>query len=194
MNELDQVLRALREDAVHLAVGALHDHLRSAYPNNARIVQTFAEFEMAIGEYLAFHEPHAMQMVQADAQAAAPRIEVAIGKAKALLTEHYRQKGEDLLHAFADARRSIRLIYDIIADRLREQHEEFLKVAVIDRLIPRDNFDMKLEFIRQMMARFPDHFRDFDRTRPEKHVHDYDRIVRRLIRELDKFGREARRV
>jgi hypothetical protein len=195
MNELEAVIRLLREDALYRDVGSFHDRARDAYPNNARAVQTFADFELAIGEGYAFFHVHTMSNADANtAQAAVPRVEIAIGRAKEILTAVYRERGEDLLHAFEDAKRSMRPIYDHISSALREQHSEFQKVAIIDRLIPRDNYDMKLEFIRQMMARFPDHFRDFDRLRPERHIPDYDRMVRRIIRELDRFGREARRV
>jgi hypothetical protein len=189
MNELQRILKTLREDAIRQDVGGRHDKARDSFPNNLRQVGTFAEFEDAIGEYYAFHFSACI------APGAAMVRHEATERAKEILADDYRERGENLNQAFSDAqKRGLRRIYDILADRLRREGENRFKKSVFDKMVPPDNYEMKVELIRQMFAAAPELFGDFDKHQPEKYHPEYSRLVSRLIDNLDRLARESRRV
>jgi hypothetical protein len=189
MNELKRILQTLREDSIRQDVGGRHDKARDSFPNNLRQVGTFAEFEDAIGEYYAFH------FSACTAPGATMVRHEATERAKEILADDYRERGENLNQAFADTqKRGLRRIYDVIADRLRRDEESRWKKSIVDKIIPQNNYEMKVELIRQMFAAAPELFGDFDKHQPEKYYPEYSRLVSRLIDNLDRLARESRRV
>ncbi len=193
MNELEQILRALDERELNLAVGRKHDEVRMRYPLQRVTVEDFREFEQIIGDYYAHHfgacvAPGA-RLPPHEAQA----------RAKQLIEDEYRRtRGQTLNNACDDAMEGreggMRKLLDILCDGLKRESEANYAAGVFDRFVVPNRFADKVELIRQLIGRFSGILpASVVHGQPEEFAHDYKDFVRVILDSMRSTARVARR-
>lgn len=193
MNTLDSILHALSESTIAREVGIPHDEVRMRFAIKSNTVGSFEEYTALLGEYYNYH----FTACVSNGGRLSPG--EAAGRAKEILTRHYQRRNGDVNTAYHDAHEGtnggLRAQLDIIADALKLESTERYMRHVLDQSIPPNEWDPKVDIVRQLIAHLPAGVRSsIDADHPERYAHNYEPLIRALLAELQKTSTMFRRL
>jgi hypothetical protein len=145
MYTIDSLCAALDEVAIARNVGIAHDEARAGYGLKKNIVGNFDEFNDLIADYYSYHINRCV--VQGGSLA---KFEAA-GRASEILERDYRRQGGNIMSAYKDAHDGtnggMRIILDVIAERLKEESVERYIRQVFNQHVDPTSWDQKVEII-----------------------------------------------
>jgi len=183
MASIDSLLAALDERVIARQVGIPHDEARMRYPLDRNTVSTFDEFSQMVANYYSYH------FSAANGGGSLPWSEAA-GRAKELLDREYRQHhNSDIVAAFNDAQDGtnggLRAVLDTVADALKAESVERYIRDVFDRHVAPNDWDTKVEILRQFIAQCGASLAASIRAdQPERYAHDYQELIRLYVNSL----------
>ncbi len=192
MARIDSLLAELDERHIAQRVALRHDEARMRFPLQRNTVDTFDEFSRLISDYCSSH----LQAVLNGA--VLPRVEAA-SEAKELLEQEYRRKGGDIVAAFNDAHDGtnggMRVVLDVIAEGLKARSVERHIRDVFDRHVAPNDWDTKVEIIRQFIAQCGANMASSIRPdQPERYAHDYRELIESYVESLRRTSSVFRRL
>lgn len=193
MVSIVSLLTAVDERTIFARVGNRHDAARMNYTRGVSVASDFDEFTHAIADY---YNHHFSICVSNGGALSFPE---AAGMAKQVLTQHYRQRGGDLMTAFADARGetsngSMRQVYDLIADTLKADAVERYLRDVFDRHVNPSSWTDKVEAIRQFIMHVgPHNLSGIDAGHPERYAANFEVLIRAYVRSMQRASMVFRR-
>jgi hypothetical protein len=192
MVSVASLFRAIDDLTVTQEVSIRHDETRMRYPLMSNRVASFDEFSGIIGDYVNYHNRGCVSL------GGTMSVAEATGRAKEILTRHYRQRGGDINTAANDAMEGtnggMRAILDILADGMRGESIERYMREMFDRHIPPNSWEDKVEAIRQFIeqvgpANLPGITMD-----PTRYARDYESLIRAFIAGRQKLTSVFRRL
>ena len=182
MAAIDTLLAALDEREIAQRIGLRHDEARMRYPLHSNTVGVFDEFSDIIADYYNHHfscVSNGGSLSRSDAA----------GRAKEILEREYRRRNSDIVGAFNDAHDGtnggLRVVLDTIAEALKAEFVERYIRDVFDRLVAPNDWDTKVEIIRQFIRQCGANLASSIRAdRPERYAHDYQELVRSYVKAL----------
>lgn len=193
MTEIETIVHALDETTVARRVGIQHDEARVRYRLRSNTVSDWQSFETETGNYYQYHHGACVSrgghLSGSDAR----------GAAKSVLEQEYRRRRSDILGAFADARDGtnggLRTVLDAIADGLKAESIAHYATDVFDRTIPPDNYEKKVEIIREFIARFGAQLGEaVVASRPERYAQNYRELIEAYVSGLRQTSAMFRRL
>ncbi len=176
MPAINNLINELSEDTIAHKVGAVHDNTRAKYQLGRNTVRNFPDFIDVIADYYNYHFQcvyNCGPLSRFDAE----------GQVKGLVEQIYRQNQGDIINAFSDAQDSvnggIRVLLDRICDAMKFRHVEQYIESVFDRYVGPNDWDSKVEIIRQFIAHCgSDLGSSLRREKPESYARDYKKFIR----------------
>ena len=136
-----------------------------------------AEFDNVIADYYNQHFSKCMS------NSGLSRAEAA-GRAKEIIEQAYRRKGQDKLTAYSDGKQGynggMRTILDAIADAIKEEAIERHVRDVLDRYVAPSSFDEQVAIVREIIARVGASSSIAEPHRPERYARNYEELTRML--------------
>lgn len=180
MSNASELLKALDERTIAQKVGIPHDEARAQYPLRRNTVSDFDEFASVIGDYYNHH------FTRCVARGGSLSNVEAQSRAKEIITQEYRRRRGDLMTGFNDAHDGtnggLRHILDVVADSLKAESVEHYVVAMFDRYVARDNYEQKVQTIRDFISQCGvDLSASIDTTHPERYAQNYVELIRAYI-------------
>jgi hypothetical protein len=189
---LQHMLSELDERTIARRVGQPHDEARLRYSLRSNTVPDFDAFSNLIGDYVNAHLAACVsgggRLAPGDARS----------HAKQLLTEVYRRRNGDIVTAFNDAQAGtnggLRVILDHLAEALKAEAVERYTRDAFDRHVAPNDWDAKVELIRQFMTRFGPMLGSAVRMhQPEAYARDYEPLIRAYVAALQQTSAIFRR-
>lgn len=193
MTTIANILRELDERTIAREVGIPHDEARMGYSLSANTVASFEEFENVIADYLNYHYAQCVSH-----GGSLSRVE-ALGRAKEIIEQEYRRRHGDLMSSYNDAHDGtnggLRIVLDVIAEVLKAESVERHTRDVFDRHVAPNDFEAKVEIIRQFIDRCGAYLsRSIQAERPERYAQDYQELVREYVSGLQQTSSMFRRL
>lgn len=192
MSTIDSLCDTLDEVAIAGNVGNGHDNARGAYSLKINTVSSFAEFNDRIADYYSYHIGRCV--VQGGRLA---HFEAA-GRASEILESEYKRHGGSLQSAYRDANDGtnggMRIILDVIADRLKEESVERYTRHAFNRYVDPTSWPQKVEIIRQFIDRNRHILgSSIDAAHPERYAQNYDELIRAFMDALKRSSKIFRK-
>jgi len=193
MAAMDYLLAALNERTIAQQVGLRHDEARMQYHLPSNTVRTFDEFGNVIADYYGYH----FQCVS-NGGSLSPMD--AAGRAKEVLDQEYRRRRQsDIVGAFNDAHDvtngGLRVVLDTIAEALKVEFVERYIRDVFDRCVAPNDWDTKVEIIRQFIRQCGANLASSIRAdQPERYAQNYQDLIRSYVDSLQKTSSIFRRL
>ncbi len=176
MPAINNLINELSEDTVAHQVGAVHDSTRAKHQIEYNTVRSFPDFIDVIADYYNYHFQcvyNCGPLSRFDAE----------GQVKNLVEQIYRQNQGDIINAFNDAQDSVnggvRVLLDRICDAIKYKHIEQYIESAFDRYVSPNDWDSKVEIIRQFIAHCGgDLGSSLRREKPESYAGDYKKLIR----------------
>jgi len=176
MPAINNLINELSDNVIAREVGAVHDNARAKYQIECNTVRDFPEFIDVIADYYNYHFQcvyNCGPLSRFDAE----------GQVKNLVEQIYRQNQGDIINAFNDAQDSVngglRVLLDRICDAMKYKHIEQYIESVFDRYVSPNDWDSKVEIIRQFIAHCGgDLGSSLRREKPESYARDYKKLIR----------------
>ncbi len=180
MATLDTLLSALDERRVAREIGIPHDEARMRYPLRSNTVRDFHAFSDIIGDYVRHHYAACISRGGTLSRAEA------VGRAKEILDREYRRSGGDMMSAFGNAAEGVegglRAVLDKLAEAIKVEAVERYTREVFDRLVAPNDWERKVELIRQFIRHLGYQFGGaIQADRPERYAHDYRELIRGYV-------------
>jgi hypothetical protein len=156
-------------------------------------VASFEEFTDVIADYYNYH------FGQCVARGGSFSRAEAAGFAKDILTDEYRRRGGDINSAYNDAHDGtnggLRMILDVIADRLKAESVERYIRHQFDRYVTPISWEQKVDIIRQFIARHGAELSHSIRSdQPERYAQNYEELIRSYVTGLQRTSSIFRRL
>ena len=185
MSTIDSLCDALDEVAIAQHVGIAHDEARAFYSPRKNTISSFDEFSDMIGEYYSYHIGKCV--VQGGRIASYE----AVGRASEIVENAYKRQGGNLMSAYRNAsdgtNGGMRVILDVIADRLKEESVERYVRHAFNRHVDPSSWDQKVGIIRQFIDRNRHLLGSaIDSSHPERYAQNYDELIRAFMDALKK--------
>ena len=192
MASINNLLAALDERAIARQVGLRHDEARLRYPLTRSTVDTFDEFSNLISDYYNHH-------FQCMCNGGTLSRSEAAGRAKEILDREYRRQNGDMVTAFNDAHDGtnggVRVVLDKIAEALKAEAVERHVRDVFDRQVAPNDWDTKVELIRQFIAQCGAHLAPSIRAdQPERYAQNYQELIQSYVESLQRTSSIFRRL
>lgn len=193
MAAIDHLLAALDERTIAQRIGLPHDEARMRYPLQSNTVGTFDQFSDIIADYYNFHH----QCVSNGGSLS--RVDAA-GRAKELLDREYRRRHRsDIVGAFNNAHDGtnggLRVVLDVIAEALKTEFVERYIRDVFDRHVAPNDWDTKVEIIRQFIRQCGANLASSIRaSQPERYAQNYQELIRSYVDSLRETSSIFRRL
>ena len=193
MPAIMSILNALDERTIAREVGIPHDEARMRYPLSTNTVASFREFEEVIANYVNYH------YAQCVSRGGRLSWVDAIGRAKEIIEQEWRRRRGDLVSAYNDAHDGtnggMRTILDAIAEALKAESVERLVRDVFDRYVAPNDFEAKVEIIRQFIDQCGPYLSSsIQANRPERYAQNYRELVREYVEGLRQTSSMFRRL
>ncbi len=193
MTSIASILSALEERTIARQIGIPHDEARMRYPLHRNTVGDFEEFQRVIGDYYIHHSASCIS------RGGSMSRDEAEGRAKEILARDYRRRDGDIVAAFNDAcdgtNGGLRGALDKIAEALKAESVERYIRAVFDRHVAPNDWDRKVEIIRQFVAQCGMHLSSSIRTdQIERYAHEYEPLIRSYAMALQRTSSMFRRM
>ena len=177
---LEKLLTELDERNIARRIGIPHDEARMRYHLSSNTVRDFDEFSRQIGDY---YNQHVSACVTNGGTLSPSK---ASARAKALVEQEYRRRGEDIVTAFNDAHEGtnggMRTILDIIADGLKAESVEDHTRDVFDRYVAPNSWEQKVNIIQQFIQHCGMLLSSSVRSdQPERYAHNYLDLIRSFV-------------
>ncbi len=173
MSVFGQIMSELEELYLVENVTNQHDEARIQFRPHKNTVQSDWEFDNIIGDYYNHHLAGCNEGTFSKVSATE--------KAKDIVFGAYIKKGKDKFDAYYDAQKGtnggLRTILDIIMDFLKEEALRHHVRSVLDSYVSPTDYDEKLDLVTEILYKVDSNARDIDRNRPERYVHDYEKLV-----------------
>lgn len=193
MTSIKNLLAELDEKAIAQRVGTPHDEARMRYSLKSNTVGSFDEFTKIISDYYNYHftscVSHGGKLSASEAAS----------RAKEIIDQEYQRRHGDRVMAYNDAHDGtnggLRIILDLIAEKLKSESVERYIRDVFDRNIEPNSWDQKVEIIRQFMAHYGSHFSPAIRSEPpERYAQNYQELIRSYVTALQQTSSIFRRL
>jgi hypothetical protein len=191
---IDHLVNALKETTIARQIGIPHDEARLRYRLEKNTVRDWRAFESAIADYYQYHYTRCVCP-----GGRLPWSECA-GLAKEVVErERRRTRQGDIVSAFNDARDGthggLKTILDIIAEGLKAESVERYTRDQFESRIPPNDFEAKVDIIRQFIERFGAQLSDsIQANRPERYAQDYQELVQSFVDGLQQTSSIFRRL
>ena len=193
MSPIQNLLSAINEISIARNVANVHDEVRMRYSLGRNTIGSFNEFTDIISDYYIYHFTSCVAM-----GGTLSRTEAA-GRAKEILTQEYRRRGGDINSAYNDAHDGtnggLRVILDILADRLKAESVERYLRDQFDRFVAPNSWEQKVEIIRQFIAHCGAQLSHSIRTdQPERYAQNFEELIRSYVTALQQTSSIFRRL
>jgi len=193
MAAIDAMLAALDERHIAEVVGLRHDEARMRYPLRSNTVGTFDEFSRIISDYYNHHFTLCVSNGGSLGSAEAA------GRAKEILDREYRRNQSDIVGAFNDAcdgtNGGLRVVLDTIAEAIKSESVERYIRDIFDRYVAPNDWDTKVEIIRQFINRCGAFLSlSIRANQPERYAQNVQELVRSYVDALRRTSSVFRRL
>lgn len=189
---IDSVLEALDFNRIIEQIEHPHNNAREAYGEVRGPIRTFQDYSDIIGDYYRHHFTRCL------ARGGSMPKWHACSRAKEIIQQEYDEKYHgNIVMAFNDAhkghRSGIRAQLDLIAERLKAESVQRYMRDVLDRHIEPDNWDARVEIVRQIFARYPQIATMTGSPSPEKYAQKYVEFIQQLLAFYRQIADEMRK-
>jgi len=194
MATIDNLVHVLKETTVAQQIGIPHDRARAQYPLDENTVPDWPSFENAIARYWGHH------YTQCVSPGGNLSWSECAGMAKGIIEREYRRtRRGDIVSAYNNAHDGtdggLRVVLDIIAEGLKAESVERYARDQFDSRIPPNNFEAKVEIIRQFIAHFGAQLSDsIQADRPERYAQNYQELIQAYVAGLQETSSIFRRL
>ena len=193
MAAIDNLMAELDEGNLAQLIGIPHDNARARYPLHKNTVESFAEYEETIGDYLN------RQFSECVARGGSLSRSEATTRAKEILEREYRRRNGDIVSAYNDAHDGtnggLRAQLDTICDALKNESLGRHVRDAFDRHVRPNAWLEKVAMIRSIIARFGGLLGPaIQADQPERYAQDYRNLVETLVQALQRSAATFRRL
>lgn len=193
MNAIQHIFQALDEREIARQIGLRHDEARMQYRLESNTVGSYSEFMDIIADYYNWH------FSKCNAPGGGMDLTQAEGRAKQLIEQQDRRQRGDIVSAFNDAHQGtnggLRVILDFMSEGLKEEATQFYVSNVFDQWVTPNEWDQKVEIIRQFMERFSAGIsEDIRRDQPERYAQNYAELIQAYVDGLRQTSSVFRRL
>jgi hypothetical protein len=183
MASIKNLLAELNDNHIAQKVTKFHDRAIAHYHLKQDKVDSFNEFSWIIGDYYNYHFKKCVS------NGGNLSITEASGRAKELLKQEYRRRGQDIVSAYNDAHHvtngSLFGILTIIAEGLKAEAVERWITKAFDSHVAPNSYEQKVDIIRQFFAHCgPGLSSSIDVNHPERYANDYEELIRAYLKGL----------
>jgi len=180
MPNIDELVYSLQDTTVARRVTLAFDEAREQYRLPCLTAPNWFVFQDTIADCFQFLYGRCVAQ-----GARLPRTE-ALGMAKETIEREYRRRRSDITGAFADAREGtnggMRGVVDAMAEGLKAQSVTRYAADVFDSRVAPNDFEAKVDIIRQFIARFGHQLGDsIQHDRPERYANDYRTLIEAFV-------------
>ena len=193
MSKIKELLHALDDQTIAQVIGKDHDNAREAYRPERREFTDINQFFEQIGD--CYNSLYTTCVSHGGYLSPA----VAIGKAKEILTQHYRREKGNFITAYNDAKsgtnHGLHGIFDLISDSIKAESIEHYMRQVFDQLVTPNSWEEKVEIIREFIVECGLHLSgDIKADHPEQYANNYEDLIRTYVETLRSTSRIFRRL
>lgn len=193
MTSIKNLLGEMDEKAIAQRIGTPHDEARMRYFLNSNTIGSFDEFTKVISDYYNYH------FTSCISHGGKLSVSEAASRAKEIIANEYRRRHGDIVMAYNDAHDGtnggLRVILDIIAEKLKAESVERYIMDVFDRYVEPNSWDQKVEIITQFMDHHGSNFSSTIRNeQPERFAHNYQELIRSYVETLQQTSSIFRRL
>jgi len=193
MEAVDYLMPAIGEVTIANKVARLHDEIRMKYSLKTNTVSSFKEFEDKISGYCSYH------MSRAVLHGGHLSRSEAAGRAKEIIDQEYRRHHGNINTAYNDAHDGtnggLRIILDLIAERLKAESVERYIRNTFDRYVDPTSWEERVEIMRQFLSRYGHMVSSSIRVdQPERYAQNYEELITEYVRALQKTSPIFRRL
>ena len=193
MASINSLLAALDERTIAQRIGIPHDEARMRYRPQSNTVGSFDEFSDLVADYYNYHFTGCVS-----GGGALSRGEAA-GRAKEILEQEYRRREGDIVSAYNDAHDGtnggLRVVLDTIAEALKAESVKRYTRELFDRYVAPNDWDQKVQMIRQFIAQCGAHLASSIRTdQPERYAQNYQELINSYVAALQRTSSIFRRL
>ena len=183
MTSIKNLLAELDPLYIAQKVTKFHDRAISHYSLSQDKVDSFEEFSWISGHYYNYHFKTCFS------NGGSLSITEASGRAKEIIKQEYRRRGQDIVSAYNDAHHETNGglfgILNIIAQGLKAEAVERWITEAFDRHVAPNLYEQKVEIIKQFFAHCgPILSSSIDVNHPERYAHNYEELIRAYLKVL----------